>query len=85
MFQLVCGGGEEMTLDQANKTLIQLDTRDDKFEMMAKMSKPMFQAIDTNKDGRISLSEYKAAIMPLGVSEGDVEVAFNIIDEDKIN
>ena len=82
MFHLMSASTDEMTFEQLKGALQKLDAMDDRMEMMAQMgmNMGMFKAMDVNNDGKISLREYKFAVIPLGVTEEDCEVAFNMID-----
>merc|ERR1712137_219861 len=40
----------------------------------------LFRTLDVNKDGVISFDEYRALVIPLGVSEEDCKFGFKMID-----
>jgi len=45
-------------------------------------NQPLFKTMDTDEDGTISFDEYKAYVMPLGVTEAECKVGFEMIDTD---
>jgi Ca2+-binding EF-hand superfamily protein len=51
-------------------------------EQDVEMTTPLFAAIDTNGDGRISAQEYAAYLKPMGVSAAEAETAFKHLDRD---
>jgi hypothetical protein len=52
-------------------------------EMSVEINIPLFDCVDLDGNGEISYREFNAMVMPLGVSENDAKVAFDIIDTDK--
>src|SRR5690349_14039641 len=44
------------------------------------MTTPLFDAIDTDRDGRISAQEYAAYLKPMGVSAAEAATAFQHLD-----
>jgi len=44
------------------------------------INEPIFKTVDIDEDGTISWNEYKAFIMPLGATEAEAKVGFDMID-----
>jgi len=44
------------------------------------VNQPLFKTVDVDEDGTISFDEYKAFVMPLGATEAECKVGFEMID-----
>ena len=49
-------------------------------EHLAKINFPLFKAIDVNGNNTISWHEYRAMVLPLGVTETEAQTGFGMID-----
>ena len=63
------------------KKSIEFSQTENAIEFSAKLNLKLFACVDSNNDGLISWEEFKAFVMPFGVSEDDARFAFTATDE----
>jgi len=75
-------GDNAVTFDEFAETYEAFRQNADAREQDVGLTTPLFSAIDTNGDGRISEQEYAAYLKPMGVSAAEAETAFQHLDRD---
>lgn len=80
--------GERIPVEEAARKVTEIILASDPAQSKALFDKshnPMFDAIDTNKNGQISIKEFKEyfSITAPGVSEAEIIYSFNTIDANK--
>ena len=60
---------------------IEFSKMENVIEYTANLNLKLFACVDSNHDGLISWEEFKAFVMPFGVSEEDAKFAFTMTDE----
>lgn len=75
-------GNGEVTLSEYLKASESFMSASSAESQMLKTNATLFGAIDTDNSGQVGLNEFKAFVVPMGVSESAAELAFSKLDRD---
>lgn len=75
-------GNGEVTVEEYLKATGLFLSSDGASDQSVAANMKLFGAIDTDGSGQIQISEFKAFVVPMGVSESAAELAFSKLDRD---
>lgn len=75
-------GNGQVTLDEYIKSNSQFLSHTGAVGMAVEANKALFGALDTDGSGHIQLNEFKAFVVPMGVTESEAVAAFSKLDLD---
>eukprot|EP00527_Entomoneis_sp_CCMP2396_P009313 CAMPEP_0198138294 /NCGR_PEP_ID=MMETSP1443-20131203/1704_1 /TAXON_ID=186043 /ORGANISM="Entomoneis sp., Strain CCMP2396" /LENGTH=175 /DNA_ID=CAMNT_0043800005 /DNA_START=100 /DNA_END=627 /DNA_ORIENTATION=+ len=81
-FAAFFANGVGKSMEEWIKSVVEFGKMENVLEISAGVNLLLFDCVDVDHDGSVSLKEYVNFVKPLGVTEDDAKLSFNMIDAD---